>query len=156
MLRRDPSCMVIARGPMPFLAGNKATVGYLSPLTGLPHYSFVGGRAAAQLFDLGLDGLSLRQLLDRGKLSPDEALGLPEAFLVAGARAVVAAERPVDDRSARRFTELFYAAGGEDASDLFTWHLTLATHHHQVHQSVGVGQALAVEDVHRHGAVRAE
>jgi len=59
LLRRDATCLVIARGPMPYLAGNKATVGYLSPLTGLPHYSFVGGRAAAQLFDLGLDGLVL-------------------------------------------------------------------------------------------------
>jgi aldehyde:ferredoxin oxidoreductase len=59
MLRRDPSCLVIARGPFAFLAGNKATVGYLSPLTGVPHYSFVGGRAAAQLFNLGLDAIVL-------------------------------------------------------------------------------------------------
>jgi aldehyde:ferredoxin oxidoreductase len=44
---------------MVFLAGNKATVGYLSPLTRLPHYSFVGGRAAAQLFNLGLDAIVL-------------------------------------------------------------------------------------------------
>ncbi len=59
LLRRDPSWLVIARGPMAFLAGNKATVGYLSPLTGVPHYSFVGGRAAAQLFALGLDAIVL-------------------------------------------------------------------------------------------------
>ena len=51
--------MIIARGPLPFLAGNKATVGYVSPLTGVPHYSFVGGRAAAQLFHLGLDAIVL-------------------------------------------------------------------------------------------------
>jgi aldehyde:ferredoxin oxidoreductase len=59
LLRRDPSCLVIARGPMAFLAGNKATVGYLSLLTGVPHYSFVGGRGAAQLFSLGLDAIVL-------------------------------------------------------------------------------------------------
>jgi aldehyde:ferredoxin oxidoreductase len=59
LLRRDPSCMVVARGPFAFLAGNKATVGYLSPLTGVPHYSFVGGRAASQLFNLGLDAIAL-------------------------------------------------------------------------------------------------
>ena len=51
--------MSIARGPLPFLAGNKATVGYVSPLTGVPHYSFVGGRAAVQLFNLGLDAIVL-------------------------------------------------------------------------------------------------
>ena len=52
---RDPGALVIARGPMPFLSGNKASVGYVSPLTGVPHYSFVGGRAAAQQLNLGLD-----------------------------------------------------------------------------------------------------
>jgi len=57
LLRRDRSALVIARGPMPFLSGNKTSVGYISPLTGVPHYSFVGGRAAAQLLNLGLDAL---------------------------------------------------------------------------------------------------
>jgi aldehyde:ferredoxin oxidoreductase len=57
LLRRDPKAFIIARGPMPFLSGNKASVGYVSPLTGVPHYSFVGGRAAVQLFDLGLDAI---------------------------------------------------------------------------------------------------
>jgi aldehyde:ferredoxin oxidoreductase len=57
LLRRDAEALVVARGPLPFLAGNKASVGYVSPLTGVPHYSFVGGRAAAQLFALGLDGI---------------------------------------------------------------------------------------------------
>jgi aldehyde:ferredoxin oxidoreductase len=57
LLRRDSKVFVIARGPMPFLSGNKASVGYVSPLTGVPHYSFVGGRAAVQLFDLGLDAI---------------------------------------------------------------------------------------------------
>lgn len=59
ILRRDPDALIIARGPMVFLSGNKASVGYLSPLTGLPHYSFVGGRAAAQLLNLGLDAICL-------------------------------------------------------------------------------------------------
>jgi aldehyde:ferredoxin oxidoreductase len=57
LLRRDPASLIIARGPLAFLAGNKTTVGYISPLTDVPHYSFVGGRAAAQLFDLGLDAI---------------------------------------------------------------------------------------------------
>lgn len=57
LLRRDRSALVIARGPLPFLSGNKASVGYVSPLTGVPHYSFVGGRAAAQLLNLGLDAI---------------------------------------------------------------------------------------------------
>lgn len=60
LLRRDPHTLVIARGPLPFISGNKASVGYISPLTGLPHYSFVGGRAAAQLLNLGLDALCFR------------------------------------------------------------------------------------------------
>lgn len=60
LLRRDSKALVIARGPLPFLAGNKATVGYVSPLTGLPHYSFVGGRAVLQLLNLGLDAICLQ------------------------------------------------------------------------------------------------
>jgi aldehyde:ferredoxin oxidoreductase len=59
LLREDPGSLIIARGPMAFLSGNKATVGYLSPLTGLPHYSFVGGGGFAELFNLGLDALVL-------------------------------------------------------------------------------------------------
>ncbi len=57
LLRRDPHMLIIARGPLPFISGNKTSVGYISPLTGLPHYSFVGGRAAAQLLNLGLDAI---------------------------------------------------------------------------------------------------
>jgi aldehyde:ferredoxin oxidoreductase len=59
LLREDHEAMILARGPMPFLSGNKVTIGYLSPLTGLPHYSFVGGRAARELLDLGLDAIAL-------------------------------------------------------------------------------------------------
>ena len=36
LLRRDPGALIIARGPLPFLSGNKATVAYVSPLTGVP------------------------------------------------------------------------------------------------------------------------
>jgi aldehyde:ferredoxin oxidoreductase len=61
ILRRTARALVIARGPLPFLSGNKATVGYVSPLTGVPHYSFVGGRAAAQVFNLGLDAIVLKR-----------------------------------------------------------------------------------------------
>ena len=57
LLRRDGQALIIARGPAPFISGNKASVGYISPLTGLPHYSFVGGRAASQLLDLGVDAI---------------------------------------------------------------------------------------------------
>ncbi|MCP4538138.1 MAG: hypothetical protein GY832_13435 [Chloroflexi bacterium] len=57
LLRRDKDALVIARGPMPFLSGNKTSVGYISPLTDVPHYSFVGGRAAVQLLNLGLDAV---------------------------------------------------------------------------------------------------
>jgi aldehyde:ferredoxin oxidoreductase len=59
LLREASEAMVIARGPMPFLSGNKMTVGYISPLTGLPHYSFVGGRGYAELLNLGLDAIVL-------------------------------------------------------------------------------------------------
>lgn len=52
MLREDADTLVIARGPMPFLSGNKTMVGYISPLTGLPHYSAVGGRSFAELLNL--------------------------------------------------------------------------------------------------------
>jgi aldehyde:ferredoxin oxidoreductase len=59
LLRETPGALVLARGPMPFLSGNKMTVGYLSPLTGVPHYSFVGGRGFAELVNLGLDAIVL-------------------------------------------------------------------------------------------------
>ena len=51
--------MVICRGPMPFLPANKVAVGYVSPLTNVPHHSFVGGRAASALLSLGLDAVVL-------------------------------------------------------------------------------------------------
>ena len=63
ILRQDRDALIIARGPLPYLSGNKTTVGYISPLTKLPHYSFVGGNAAAQLLGLGLDALWLTSTL---------------------------------------------------------------------------------------------
>jgi aldehyde:ferredoxin oxidoreductase len=98
LLRRDPKALAVARGPMPFLSGNKATVGYISPLTGVPHYSFVGGRAAAQLLNLGLDAICLQ----------DEQAGLPLShYLVVSGRAPnltvefkPAADLPTGQRSA--------------------------------------------------------
>jgi aldehyde:ferredoxin oxidoreductase len=60
LLRQDPDALIIARGPLPFFTGNKTTVGYISPLTGLPHYSYFGGRVAAQLFNLGVDAIAFK------------------------------------------------------------------------------------------------
>jgi aldehyde:ferredoxin oxidoreductase len=68
LLRRDQDALVVARGPMPFLSGNKASVGYVSPLTGVPHYSFVGGRAAAQLLNLGLDAIVFESAIGNRRL----------------------------------------------------------------------------------------
>jgi aldehyde:ferredoxin oxidoreductase len=70
LLREHSESLIIARGPLPFLGGNKATLGYVSPLTGAPHYSFVGGRTAAQLLNLGIDGIALESPLAEGDPSP--------------------------------------------------------------------------------------
>ncbi|MFW6163902.1 MAG: aldehyde ferredoxin oxidoreductase N-terminal domain-containing protein [Planctomycetota bacterium] len=59
LLRQDRTCMVLARGPMPYIFANKTTVGYVSPLTGLPHYSFVGGHSAVAMANMGLDAVVL-------------------------------------------------------------------------------------------------
>ncbi|MGD1992524.1 MAG: aldehyde ferredoxin oxidoreductase C-terminal domain-containing protein [Anaerolineae bacterium] len=112
VLRRTAQALVIARGPMPFLSGNKATVGYVSPLTGVPHYSFVGGRAAAQILNLGLDAI----VLERGVLAsgpstltkpagrgepatrPYELVGQPPIVLIEGrAPNLTVAFRPAFD-----------------------------------------------------------
>ncbi len=79
ILRRDPHALVIARGPLPFLSGNKASIGYVSPLTNLPHYSFVGGRAAAQTLNLGLDAICFQDLGDVAK-----PVGPPPYIVVSG------------------------------------------------------------------------
>ncbi|HYV46529.1 MAG TPA: CHAT domain-containing protein [Myxococcaceae bacterium] len=41
-----------------------------------------------------------------------ESIGLAQAFVLAGARAVIAASRPVDDRTTARLSEALYAPGG--------------------------------------------
>jgi aldehyde:ferredoxin oxidoreductase len=100
LLREDPKALVIARGPMPFLSGNKTTVGYISPLTGLPHYSFVGGRGFAELLNLGLDAIVLA-----GEGQSDEA-NLDEYLVISGRAPGLtvewkpAAELPSGQRSA--------------------------------------------------------
>jgi aldehyde:ferredoxin oxidoreductase len=86
LLRRDPGALVIARGPMPFLSGNKASVGYVSPLTGLPHYSFVGGRAAAQLLALGLDAICFQANQRIGKSADRQASKPACPYIVIGGR----------------------------------------------------------------------
>ncbi|MCA9538816.1 MAG: CHAT domain-containing protein [Myxococcales bacterium] len=48
-----------------------------------------------------------------GPLLDDRVLGLPEAFLAAGVRGVVATDRPISDVAARRFAEAFYSASGD-------------------------------------------
>ena len=75
LLRENPDALVIARGPLPFLSGNKTTVGYVSPLTHLPHYSFVGGRGYAELLNLGLDAVVL------------SGPGRPDEYIVVSGRA---------------------------------------------------------------------
>ena len=56
-----------------------------------------------------LDGCeTARQLA----LSPHERIGLPEAFIAAGAGAVLAADRPIADAAARWFIERFYVGDG--------------------------------------------
>ena len=76
ILRQHPPALVIARGPLPFLSGNKATVGYVSPITGVPHYSFVGGRGFASLVDLGLDAIVFEEPADSVSRGQDAAKAL--------------------------------------------------------------------------------
>ena len=78
LLREDSGALILARGLLPFLAGNKLTVGYFSPLTGLPHYSFVGGRAAVELLHLGLDAICF---------TGETAAPVADAYLVISGRA---------------------------------------------------------------------
>ncbi len=94
ILREDPAALIIARGPLPFLPGNKTTVGYVSPLTHVPHYSYVGGRGFAELFNLGLDAIVFTNehptVTDTGlqKYTSAVAVGQREAvYLVISGRA---------------------------------------------------------------------
>jgi aldehyde:ferredoxin oxidoreductase len=57
LLRQNPGSLVISRGPLIRFPFNKSTVGYISPLTGVPHYSFVGGQSFREIWQLGLDAI---------------------------------------------------------------------------------------------------
>ena len=57
LIREDRDALALAVSDLPFFPGNKLTVGYVSPLTSLPHYSFVGGRAAEQVMALGVGAI---------------------------------------------------------------------------------------------------
>lgn len=117
LLREAPSCMALSAGPLPFFPGNKLTVGYMSPLTELPHYSLVGGRAAAQMFFLGLDALVLQ-----GKPKGDV-----EWYLVVEGRAPEirvrfepSAELPRGQRAALYWLAEHELGGDQKAGSLFT------------------------------------
>jgi hypothetical protein len=99
LLRRAPDALVIARGPLAFLSGNKAGVGYVSPLTGVPHYSFVGGRAAAQLLNLGLDAICFQGARNQVLASRLRENPLSAAYTVVAGRApgLTVAFRPADE-----------------------------------------------------------
>ncbi len=114
LLREDPASMVVARGPLAFLPGNKTTVGYVSPLTGLPHYSFVGGRSFGELLNLGLDAIVLT------------GQGRPDEYAVVSGRAPhltvtwrSAAELPTGQRSAFYWLVEQELAGSRDAGSVF-------------------------------------
>jgi aldehyde:ferredoxin oxidoreductase len=64
LLKQNPSDLVITRGPFTRFPANKATVGYISPLTGVPHYSFVGGQSFREMWYLGLDAIVFTGMLD--------------------------------------------------------------------------------------------
>ena len=64
LLRQNPEDLVIARGPLVRFPSNKVTVGYISPLTSVPHYSFVGGQSFREMWQLGLDAIVFTNALD--------------------------------------------------------------------------------------------
>lgn len=116
LLREDPDALILARGPLPFLAGNKTTVGYISPLTGAPHYSFVGGRGFAQLLNLGLDAMILRG-----------AASAPDHYAVIAGRAPhltvewrAAADLPTGQRSAYHWLAAHELGGNPESGSIFT------------------------------------
>ncbi len=120
LLRENPQAMVIARGPMPFLSGNKTTVGYVSPLTGLPHYSFVGGRGFVEILKLGLDAVVLT-----GMGRPDD-VPHPEYVVISGCAPHLTVEwkpargLPSGQRSAFYWLSQQELGGQQDQGSLFT------------------------------------
>lgn len=125
LLRELPACLVIARGPLAFLPGNKATVGYISPLTGLPHYSFVGGRGYAELLNLGLDALVLTRS-DTADRSGAEDHSVSHYLVVSGRAPDVHVEWRSAEGLARGQRSAYYQLLGEeldgrtDAGSIFT------------------------------------
>jgi aldehyde:ferredoxin oxidoreductase len=121
ILRRDDRALILARGPMAFMAGNKATVGYLSPLTDLPHYSFVGGRAAAQLVNLGLDAIVFSDAPGPGGASAD-----PPIVVVSGRAPDIhvafrsAADLPTGQRAAFYHLVAHELTGNAESGSIFT------------------------------------
>jgi len=114
LLRQDMASLAIVRGPLPFLAGNKTTVGYRSPLTGVPHYSFVGGRAAAQLLNLGLDVLWFR-----GPRSSPKAEDKKPPYIVVSGRApdLKVEFKEADDLPHGQRSAFYYLVGAELGGD---------------------------------------
>lgn len=124
LLRRDSGALVIARGPLPFLSGNKASVGYVSPLTGVPHYSFVGGRAAAQLLNLGLDAICFHCQKCSSCQKPDSP-GKPYVVVHGRAPGLTvefkpASELPTGQRSAFYWLLERELGGDKHAGSIFT------------------------------------
>jgi aldehyde:ferredoxin oxidoreductase len=122
LLRRDPGALVIARGPLAFLSGNKTSVGYISPLTGVPHYSFIGGRAAAQLVNLGLDAICFQ-----GGAAQEAGFGGTKPYIVIGGRAPELAvtfkspaDLPAGQRSAFYWLMERELGGNKYAGSIFT------------------------------------
>ncbi|MGC9393859.1 MAG: aldehyde ferredoxin oxidoreductase C-terminal domain-containing protein [Anaerolineae bacterium] len=138
ILREDPGVLVIARGPLPFFAGNKTTVGYVSPLTSLPHYSFVGGRGFAALFNLGLDAIVFESANERMGESANQRITNHESripnprlpitnYLVISGRAPrltvewkSAAELPAGQRSAFYWLLEHELGGRQEDGSVFT------------------------------------
>jgi len=115
LLRENPNALIVARGPLPFLSGNKMTVGYVSPLTDLPHYSFVGGRGFAELLNLGLDAIVL------------SGPGRPDEYVVVSGRAPrltvewkSAADLPGGQRSAFYWLLERELGGGRERGSILT------------------------------------
>ncbi|MGC9357650.1 MAG: aldehyde ferredoxin oxidoreductase N-terminal domain-containing protein, partial [Anaerolineae bacterium] len=120
LLREDSKALVLARGPLPFLSGNKMTVGYVSPLTGLPHYSFVGGRGFAELLNLGVDAIVFQR-------ADDASDRLSSAYVVVSGRAphlIVewksAGDLPSGQRSAFYHLLAEELGGDRDVGSIFT------------------------------------
>lgn len=117
LIRRNHDALVVARGAMPFLSGNKASVGYVSPLTGVPHYSFVGGRAAAQLFYLGLDAICF--LTESNQCAGSKA-ALPYVVVSGRAPALQVQFKPSEDLPDGQRSAFYWLVGKELSGDAHT------------------------------------